>query len=114
MNTTRLLLLSHKQLETETKNTKAYDGYSDDDMMEHFINQNGYNPVEELERVENELFYLLIIKNNLELQVLKLKELDFFKELDQMKDFEKDLRRIFHKDTNKELIVSYILSKIYK
>lgn len=48
MNSTINDLLVLKQLRKSVKLCKEYDGYSSDEMLERFINSNGFNPIEEL------------------------------------------------------------------
>ena len=48
MNSTINDLLVIRQLRESVKQCEEYDGYSSDEMLEHFINSNGFNPIEEL------------------------------------------------------------------
>ena len=42
-------LLVLRQLRKSVEDCKAYDGYDSENMLEYFITNNGFNPVEELE-----------------------------------------------------------------
>ncbi len=44
-------LLSYLQLMVDCKECKPYDGWTAEDRLEHFINKNGYNPIQLSEKL---------------------------------------------------------------
>ena len=54
-------LCTIRYLRKAVEECKAFDGWTDDEMLEYFIQKNGFNPIEELKQMKVKENKLLII-----------------------------------------------------
>ena len=87
-------ILALKQLKTEIKKTEAYDGWSQEDMLESFKGTHNYDPKKEYQYLQFELLDELFeeaSKKGFEKKFYKMQELEMMKNVDEFKEFEKEI-----------------------
>jgi len=88
-----LKFLALKQLDRERESIKAYDNYSEKEMLDSYIEKNGFNPQEEYDSLYDVIFEDIKdrLPNRLVEIVLCLEREDFMESVEKVKKFEEEL-----------------------
>jgi len=120
-----LQILSIEQLELKVQETEAYDGYSHEDMLETFIERNGYNPVQSLKDLKFCLLDDLICEASTNefideflkiIRAIKDSKRGVLDNLDEVKAFEEFTIKNFNHFPKQTLlpVVNYIIDLVIK